>query len=252
MIGIAGWADIGTSFAGAIAPGGLSSRGRHATRSVQANAASAAVNVDGAWARVSIFWMPPTVDFAAWDLAGLAEAWRRARPFSHVVVDGLLPDEGLAELCRAVAEEPHWPSRDEIYEMMGSAQPPRHPTLTGFERSLGSDDGLRAIQAVSAQPVVRVEMRSYVFLPGQYLLSPPARLPYAALRELLDADAASARRARVAPGLEPFFVADQGRYQINRRFADAGLGERLRQIAALVVDAPLTLGRARWLRLGRG
>jgi hypothetical protein len=114
--------------------------------------------------------MPPAVDFGAWNLAELAAAWRHARPFAHVIVDDLLPDEGLAELCRAVAEEPHWPSRDEIYELMGSAQPVVHPTLGGFQRSLASEAGLHAIQAISAQPVARVEMRSYVFMPGHYLL----------------------------------------------------------------------------------
>jgi Rps23 Pro-64 3,4-dihydroxylase Tpa1-like proline 4-hydroxylase len=114
--------------------------------------------------------MPLGPDFAAWDATALGEAWRRARPFPHVVVDALVPDTALAELRDAVAKEPHWPNHDEIYDMMRSGEPMAHPTLCAFQAELGSAAALATVRAVTGKPVERIEMRSYVFMPGNYLL----------------------------------------------------------------------------------
>jgi hypothetical protein len=80
-----------------------------------------------------------------------------------------------------------------------------------------------------------------------------AIFPSVVVPELLDPDAAAALRVRLEmAGLQPFFVADRGRYAFNATLTDEPLFERLRQFAALVVGAPLRVGPARWLRLGRG
>ena len=79
------------------------------------------------------------------------------------------------------------------------------------------------------------------------------RFPFAVLPELLLADGAAELRARAeTAGLEPFFVADRGRYHANQTLRDEPLFDELRQIAAAVVEAPLVVGAARWLRLERG
>jgi len=110
------------------------------------------------------------LDFARWDLPSLAAAWRAARPFPHVIVDGLVAPPALDELRAAVAREPHWPNRGDFYEMMASADPPAHPTLRAFAGELGAAPALDAVFAITGKRVARAEVRSYVYLPGSYLL----------------------------------------------------------------------------------
>ncbi len=112
----------------------------------------------------------PMIDFSRWKLEPLADAWGAARPFPHVVIDDLVDSSSLASLCQAVAAEPHWPNRGEIYDMMGSGDTVQHPTLRAFADELGAAPSLQAIRAVTGRPVARVEMRSYVYLSGNYLL----------------------------------------------------------------------------------
>ncbi len=100
------------------------------------------------------------------DVATLRPAWRSARPFPHVVVDGLLSDKALSAMRFAVAAEPHWPNRTEIYEVMGSAEEVNHPVLRRFGAALNSEKTRAAI-----------ECRSYVYLAGSYLLPHTDRDP---------------------------------------------------------------------------
>jgi hypothetical protein len=110
----------------------------------------------------------PSIDSARWDLPALAASWRAARPFPHVVIDGLVGEAGIVELCQAIAAEPHWPNRGEIFDMMGSAEEPQHPVLRSFHQSLEACGP--AIQAITGKPVRSADMRSYVYLAGSYLL----------------------------------------------------------------------------------
>jgi hypothetical protein len=114
--------------------------------------------------------MTPSLNVARWDLPRLTAEWRAARPFAHVVVDELLPAPSLQTLCQALAAEPHWPNRGEIYDMMGSGDELGHPTLRAFHQSFAAPDALAAVAAVSGKAPARVEMRSYAYLPGHYLL----------------------------------------------------------------------------------
>jgi Rps23 Pro-64 3,4-dihydroxylase Tpa1-like proline 4-hydroxylase len=74
------------------------------------------------------------------------------------------------ELRVAVSREPHNGSVDHFYEILGSSLPMEHPLLRELEASLGAPEALAAIEAISGKPVARVEMRSYVYLAGHFLL----------------------------------------------------------------------------------
>jgi Rps23 Pro-64 3,4-dihydroxylase Tpa1-like proline 4-hydroxylase len=110
------------------------------------------------------------IDLAKWDLPHRANEWRAARPFAHLVIDDLVDAPSLAALCTAVAAEPHWPNRGEIFDLMGSADQVQHPTLRAFHAELGAPEILSAVRMLSGRPIDRVDLRSYVYMPGNYLL----------------------------------------------------------------------------------
>ena len=112
----------------------------------------------------------PRIDFGAWNVDRLSAAWRSAWPFSHVVIDELVPVSTLTALSRAIDAEPHQPNRGELYDMMGSAHTVTHPTLRAFHARLGSDEALAAVAAVTGKPVSKVVMRSFIYVNGSYLL----------------------------------------------------------------------------------
>ena len=114
--------------------------------------------------------MEPAIDFSGWNLAALRSAWRAAAPFGHVVLDGVLPEPALTALCEAVAAEPHWPERGEICDMMGSAEPPAHPTLRAFHEALAGEQALAAMSEITGKALRSLETRSYVYVDGSYLL----------------------------------------------------------------------------------
>lgn len=109
------------------------------------------------------------IDPARWQVAGLAAAWRAARPFAHAAVDGVLGDATLAALRDAIALEPHWPNRGEIFEMMASG-PPTQRALRAFVAALGGAAVRAAIGAITGRAVARAEGSSYIYLAGSYLL----------------------------------------------------------------------------------
>ncbi|MDB4954016.1 MAG: hypothetical protein JWO36_1585 [Myxococcales bacterium] len=109
-------------------------------------------------------------DLALGNVDQLATSWRAAKPFPHVVIDGLVDAATLSGLQQAVAHEPHWPNRGEIYDFMGSAEAVSHPVLRAFHDQLGGPAMLEAVRAVSGRPVASVDLRSYVYLAGSYLL----------------------------------------------------------------------------------
>ena len=68
----------------------------------------------------------------------------------------------------------------------------------------------------------------------------------------VDESAARALRESAAPGLQPFYVANRGRYHINRTFAAPGLFDALRVLGEGISTVPLAPGAACWLRFRRG
>lgn len=107
---------------------------------------------------------------ARWNRDELARTWATSSPFPHVVLDDVVEPDTLATLLQAVSQEPHWPNRGEIYDFMASAEEVTHPTLRELHAELGSAPVLDAIRAISGRPVTRADLRSYVYVPGSYLL----------------------------------------------------------------------------------
>lgn len=112
----------------------------------------------------------PMVPVVGWDLDALARAWAAARPFPHVVLDDVVAPATLTALQQAVSQEPHFPNRGEIYDFMASGETVRHPALCALRDELGAAPMLAAIRALSGRPVATADLRSYVYLPGSYLL----------------------------------------------------------------------------------
>ena len=110
------------------------------------------------------------IPVAGWKLDELTRAWVEARPFPHIVLDDLVAPEMLGALLQAVSQEPHWPNRGEIYDFMASHTEVAHPTLRAFQAALGSPEVISAVGAISGRPVATVDLRSYVYVPGSYLL----------------------------------------------------------------------------------
>jgi len=110
------------------------------------------------------------IDFTRWDPDELHAQWSAARPFPHVILDDLVAEDKLQELRTAVSREPHTPNIEHFYEMMASGLTVKHAVLADFAATLGSRPALDFIGAVSGKTVTRVEMRSYVYLAGSYLL----------------------------------------------------------------------------------
>ncbi len=114
--------------------------------------------------------MADWIELSRWDPAALSAAWRAAQPFPHLVIDDLLPDGKCAELRRAMAKTTHDPARGEIFEMMISREPIAEPALRSFGSELGGEPMRALLSTVSGKTLSRIELRSYVYLPGQYLL----------------------------------------------------------------------------------
>ncbi len=107
---------------------------------------------------------------AAWDVSALAEAWRAAQPFPHLVIDGMVNDDDLAALREAIGREPHDAEHSEIVDCYASQPQLQDPTLAAFAAAMGSPEVLAAVRAISGKPVTTVEMRSYCYITGGYLL----------------------------------------------------------------------------------
>ncbi len=107
---------------------------------------------------------------AHWNVDELARSWAAAQPFPHVVLDDVVEPDTLSALLQAVSQEPHWPNRGEIYDFMASGEEVTQEVLRELHAELGSAPVLDAIRAISGRPVTRADLRSYVYVPGSYLL----------------------------------------------------------------------------------
>jgi hypothetical protein len=110
------------------------------------------------------------LDLRRWDTAALGSAWRAARPFPHLVVDRCVGEAGCAALREAVLAEPHGAMWNEVCDALASAPEPLHPSLRAFAAALGDEATLAAVRAITGKAVRAVEVRSYVYRAGHYLL----------------------------------------------------------------------------------
>jgi hypothetical protein len=105
---------------------------------------------------------------SSWDLD--ARAFREERPFSHVVIDGFVRAERLADLAIAFEDEPADEIHDEIFSTMASRKRLENEAFRAFEAELSAREVLDAVGALAETKLTRVELRAYVYLEGHYLL----------------------------------------------------------------------------------
>lgn len=114
--------------------------------------------------------MPIGLSPAGWDLPALREQWRAARPFPHLVLDGLLPADQLQELEEACRSEPLLLQADEHFWYRASTEPPEQPALRALALCLREPALLQALGEISGRAVTRADARVYAYGPGCYLL----------------------------------------------------------------------------------
>ncbi len=110
------------------------------------------------------------LEFAPLDTDALAAQWRAAAPFPHVQVESLISDKALSALRYGVSAEPHWPNRSELYEMMASGDEVTNRMLGRFATAIRAPEFMAAVTAITGKSVSSVQVRSYVYLEGSYLL----------------------------------------------------------------------------------
>lgn len=93
-------------------------------------------------------------------------------------------------------------------------------------------------------------MRADVPLMRTYLHS--SAVPAVLLGELVSESIAAELRDRVRPGLRPYWLADRGRYHVDEALREPELFASLAELASDIVEAPLTVARARWVRMAHG
>jgi hypothetical protein len=99
----------------------------------------------------------------------LAETWRAAQPFPHLVFDDFVPEAALPALMATLEDEPVERYEGDIFAFEASAPEP----ATGELRALR--DAFAATLApplsrITAKAVRRADMRAYAYRVGHYLL----------------------------------------------------------------------------------
>jgi Rps23 Pro-64 3,4-dihydroxylase Tpa1-like proline 4-hydroxylase len=105
-----------------------------------------------------------------WDVPALARAWRAAEPFPHVVIDGMVSEAAFVALRDALAREPHAVERTELVDCYASADELVDPELQAFGAAMRAPAVLEAMHAITGKRVSTVEVRSYCYVTGGYLL----------------------------------------------------------------------------------
>jgi hypothetical protein len=107
---------------------------------------------------------------AAWkDEEKLAETWRAAEPFPHLVIDDFVPDEALPELLAIVDEEPVDRYAGDIFSFEATAPEPKTEGLRALRDAFASTLA-PTLSRIAAKPLRRVDMRAYAYRAGHYLL----------------------------------------------------------------------------------
>jgi len=102
------------------------------------------------------------------DPGALSRAFRRARPFRHLVIDGLFAPQDLARLAADAREEPHYLVEEEIYLHLRSADPPLRPVLRELQAELSASATL--VSRICGLRLSRADGAAYTYLQGHYLL----------------------------------------------------------------------------------
>ncbi len=102
------------------------------------------------------------------DLTTLAQKFRSAKPFAHLVIDGVVSREDHAQLARAFPDEPQVLVENEIYLHSRGSEPPMTAALRGLFDALQAS--CAQVSAICGRPVTRVDGSAYTYLAGHYLL----------------------------------------------------------------------------------
>ena len=102
------------------------------------------------------------------DLAALGRKFRAARPFRHVVVDGLLSGADHARMQAEFGGEPLVPVEGEIYAQLRGPEPPLQPSLRALVEALGSS--CAAVSEICGVPVSHADGAAYAYREDHYLL----------------------------------------------------------------------------------
>jgi hypothetical protein len=79
-----------------------------------------------------------------------------------------------------------------------------------------------------------------------------ANFPGVIIEGMIPPDVAAVLRARVAPALQPFYIADRGRYACDEAFDEPEVFAVLAEMASAIAETELRPARRRWVRMGHG
>jgi Rps23 Pro-64 3,4-dihydroxylase Tpa1-like proline 4-hydroxylase len=69
-----------------------------------------------------------------------------------------------------VSEEPHWIDREQLFEFMASPVEVGHAVLRGVKERFAAPVFRDRLESITGRAPTRVELRSYVYIPGCYVL----------------------------------------------------------------------------------
>lgn len=99
----------------------------------------------------------------------LAETWRTASPFPHLVFDNVLSEASLAELMAVLEDEAIEHYENDIYSFDASSPTNVSDALSHVRDDFGKTFA-PALARITGKPVTRADMRAYAYRPGHYLL----------------------------------------------------------------------------------
>ena len=103
------------------------------------------------------------------DEAALAEQWRTADPFPHLVFDDVLAPEALAELMAILEEEAIEHYENDIYSFDASSPTAISDPLGRVRDAFGATFA-PVLTRVTGKTVSRADMRAYAYRAGHFLL----------------------------------------------------------------------------------
>jgi Rps23 Pro-64 3,4-dihydroxylase Tpa1-like proline 4-hydroxylase len=113
-----------------------------------------------------VTWRVPWCDR---DEVALADSWRRAQPFPHVVVDDVLADDGFDALFEILEDEPVERYVADLYAFDATAREPTTAAFVELRAELGRVLA-PALARVTGRHVTRADLRAYAYRAGDHLL----------------------------------------------------------------------------------
>lgn len=106
----------------------------------------------------------------AWqDEAALAQAWRSAAPFPHLVIDDFAEEDQLPALFELLEEEAVEPRRSDLFSFDATAPEPATAELRALRDELAQVLGPPLSRLVGRE-LTRADLRAYAYRPGDHLL----------------------------------------------------------------------------------